>query len=354
MSEWFVQHKGKWLGPINGAKIRSLVAKGKLTHKTKVNRKNEVETMTIADAGLMPVETDQNPPHSTNELSPSAAPPVTTPSTPSPASPPAIDDRSPEPHRVGVIAFNDLPTVNASDRKAGNAGAQAFDNGQKVGLAIVGGGILLLMLSPFFTWVKFGAGGVTGITGDGRILLAVTSVAGAVFIAGIIHRRCLSPAFLLVQVWATLAVMWMAAMIWRISTVFNASELTENPLAAIFATQITPGSGLYIGLIGGIMAATALGYVLVRQLRTKRQLPYFYIMQGLACVLGMLLVLLLGTDRFTSSNDSGIDGDKPFSLFDFSGGDEEPVVQASLGKTFTLGNLEITPKNIKLRTLSER
>ena len=43
-----------------------------------------------------------------------------------------------------------------------------YDNHQKISAWIAGGGLLVLGLSPFFTWVKFGAGGVTGLAGDGE------------------------------------------------------------------------------------------------------------------------------------------------------------------------------------------
>jgi hypothetical protein len=147
---------------------------------------------------------------------------------------------------------------DVQESSADNARAQResqttheFDNHQKISAWVVGVGLLVLSLSPFFTWVKFGAGGVTGLAGDGKILLGLTVIAGAAFAVAIIKGKWLMPALLAAQGWGTITAFWMGSLIWKVGSILDSPEMKDNPFAAIFATQIGPGAGLYLGLIGG-------------------------------------------------------------------------------------------------------
>jgi hypothetical protein len=50
-------------------------------------------------------------------------------------------------------------------------------------------GLLLLALSPLFMWLKFGSGGVIGIRGDGKIVLAVTVLAMLAFGVAVLAKK---------------------------------------------------------------------------------------------------------------------------------------------------------------------
>ncbi len=172
---------------------------------------------------------------------------------------------------------------------------------------VAGAGLLLLSLSPLFTWINFGTGGVIGLSGDGKIVLGVTAVLTVAYGAAIISKRWLTPVVLGVQSWGTLAAFWMGALIWGVSTILNSPEVNGNPFAKLFATQVTPGTGLYLGLIGGLTVAGALGFLAVRRLGTLGKLKLYYMTQGLSCILGLLLALFVVSDRSSrAGGDPGI------------------------------------------------
>lgn len=194
-----------------------------------------------------------------------------------------------------------------------------FDNHQKIGAWIAGGGLLILGLSPFFKWIKLGAGGVTGLAGDGKILLAVTVLAAVAYSAAIVKRKWLTPVLLSVQAWGTIAMFWMGALIWKVGSILDSSDVKDNPFAAMFSTMlVSPGAGLYLGLIGGITVAGALGFLAVRLLLTVRNLKLFYASQGISCVLGILLAFFVGPDRSSTSADT-----TPSSPFEINAGGDD-------------------------------
>ncbi len=180
---------------------------------------------------------------------------------------------------------------------------QQFSNDQKIGAWIAGGGLLLLGLSPFFKWMNFLTGGIIGLSGDGKILLAVTVIGAIAYLSAIIKRKWVIPVILGVQAWGTLAVFWMGALLWKIGSIFDSPNLQDSPFAAIFATQLSPGAGLYLGLIGGIAVAGALGFVAVRYFIIAGNLKPFYLSQGLSCLLGILLAVFVGPGRLSSPKD---------------------------------------------------
>jgi len=172
--------------------------------------------------------------------------------------------------------------------------ARVFDTGSTIGASVAGGGLFVLALSPLFKWIEFGAGGVTGIAGDGKIILGVSVLAIGAYAVAVATRKWLTPILLAVQAWGTLAVFWMGGLIWKVSSIPSSADVQGNPFAALFATQISPGAGLHLGLIGGIAVAGALGFLVVRRLLSVGSLKPYYVTQGLGCVFGVLLALFAG------------------------------------------------------------
>lgn len=164
-------------------------------------------------------------------------------------------------------------------------------------------GLCLLLLAPFFVWIRFGAGGVTGLAGDGKILLVVTLLTGSGYVAAILMGRWLVPSLLVLQAWGTLATIWMAALIWRCSAIANQASETGNAFAALFASQITPGAGLYLGLIGGATVAGALGYFVAEKLRETRSTHIFFASQAGSIILGFVLTGLSNFGSLTGENE---------------------------------------------------
>ena len=50
-------------------------------------------------------------------------------------------------------------------------------------------GLFLLAVSPFFKWINFGAGGVIGLAGDGKVVLGVTLLAAVALVAALKKGR---------------------------------------------------------------------------------------------------------------------------------------------------------------------
>lgn len=224
-----------------------------------------------------------------------------------------------------------------------------FDKNQVISTWIASGGLLVVAFSPFFKWVAIGAGGVTGIAGDGRILLAITLLVSAAFAAAIVKNKFFIPVLLSVTSWGIITTFWMGSLIWKLGSLFDAQEVKDNPFAAIFSSiLVSPGAGLYLGLIGGIVVAAAAGFIAVRRLLLLGNIKLFYLSQGIACLIGILLAVFVGPGRTPASNDTSYEF--PFSS---QAEEKEDIVNAQLGESFLLGNLEITPTSIHLETLSE-
>ena len=110
-------------------------------------------------------------------------------------------------------------------------------------------GLVVLAVSPLFKWMNFASGGVIGLKGDGGIVLGITLAAIGICIAVLIKPRWFKAGVLAVQAWGTVAVFWMTALIWKVGSGFDSSDIKDNPFAGLLASQISPGAGLYLGLI---------------------------------------------------------------------------------------------------------
>ena len=163
-------------------------------------------------------------------------------------------------------------------------------------------GLLVLALSPLFNWVNIGVGGVTGITGDGKIVLGLTVAAIAAYIVGLSTRKKLTPVLLAVQSWGTVAVFWMGGLIWQVSVLLKSPELEDNPFAALIATQAGPGAGLYLGLVGALAVAGGVGFFAVRYLLRRRAVKFYCVAQGLSCAVGIAVAFLVGFERSADSD----------------------------------------------------
>lgn len=152
-------------------------------------------------------------------------------------------------------------------------------------------GLLILALSPLFKWINILGGGVTGIRGDAKIVLAVTVLSIILFALPIFDRKRLTAVSLIAGAWGTVALFWMGGLIWRVSSILESPDVEDKLFIGILATQITHGFGLYLGLIGGLIAAGALGFLAFRRLKQRGRLWFFYISQACTLALGLLVAV---------------------------------------------------------------
>jgi DNA-directed RNA polymerase subunit RPC12/RpoP len=192
-----------------------------------------------------------------------------------------------------------------------------LDPDAKIALSAAGVGLLLLAISPLFKWINFGSGGVIGLSGDGKIVLAITLFAIGISVAAFVKQKCLTPVLLGVQAWGTVAAFWMGGLIWKVASVFDSAAIKDNPFAGLLAIQVSPGAGLYLGLFGAIVVAGAFGFIAVRRLLMSGSIRPYCASQALSCVIGILLVVLVGPD-VASKSDTMAEGD-PQSPWSFPG-----------------------------------
>jgi len=218
-----------------------------------------------------------------------------------------------------------------------------FDLRSRVAAWIGAAGLLLLAISPFFKWMQFGSGGVIGIRGDGKIILAVTVLTLLGFGVGVVAKKQSRSLLLGSQAWASVALFWMAGLIWKAGGMFDDPEIRDNPIAGMLASQISPGSGLYLGLIGALLAAGALGFLAVRAFSPVHKTHLYIISQGCAVILGILVVLLVGPGRTKPASD---EAERPsMALFDREQSKDESNT-IGIGQALKLGNIEVRPLGV--------
>jgi hypothetical protein len=165
-----------------------------------------------------------------------------------------------------------------------------------------------LFLSPFFRWINIGMGGVTGLSGDGKILLVATAIGAFAYLSTLITRKLIADLLLLVQAYGTVAAFWMGALIWKVGSLPQSPELEDSPFAAALSSAlVSPGTGLYIGFVGGIAVAGSLGFVSIRQLQSSGRFLPFYLSQGLSLVVGIVLAVSLVEPNESSLTDDEAD-----------------------------------------------
>jgi hypothetical protein len=230
---------------------------------------------------------------------------------------------------------------------------QEIDLHNKIAFFATVAGLIVLAASPLFRWISFGSLGIIGLKGDGKIVLAVTLIAIAIFIAGLIKPRCLKPAVLAVSAWATVAALWMAALIWKVSSVFDVAGEEDNPFAALLIAQISPGAGLYLGLLGAVVTAAALCFVAVRRPLGFGSLWPYVATQSVSMAAGLVMAFFVGssireTDHpqpydlssiFATDTGQDTDADTPITASKGSKREANKSKSPSLSRPFASSNM---------------
>ncbi len=238
MSKAFlIRRGGQTIGPMTGKALRQLAAEGKVAPSDFVKRE-DTEWFRASEVDDL-------------FLHPTTLAPTTAVASPSAATPSAF--RTPG-----------EPAAQHSDPKGATANSPFLEStGRLLGiLALCSLGALAL--SSFMPWARVLGGGVSGIQGDGKIVLALSIAA---IIAGIVAfvRTCwFAPIAALCMAWGTVAAVWMGILLYKTSTVATPNELRGNPFAVMFSAQLGPGLGLYVGLIAGICTAVFAGLLCIR------------------------------------------------------------------------------------------
>lgn len=219
-------------------------------------------------------------------------------------------------------------------------------------LCIAGAGLLFACLAPFFKWVNVGAGGVTGLAGDGKFMLAINAAAIIAFVTSLMKQQLFTPFLIAIQAWGIAVLFWMGGLLWKISSIANEPEVRDNLFATMLSTMlVSPGPGLYIGLIGGMCIAGSLGYITATRFIREQRAATFIAIESLALFVGMGAAIALGPSVWPEQGDRA--DFKPLSLGETARA-KESIIEAELNKPFVLGKLEITPLSFEPVTLNER
>jgi len=170
-------------------------------------------------------------------------------------------------------------------------------NEERLPVAIGAVCLVLLALSPLFRWMNAFGGGVLGIAGDGKIVLGASVTVGLVLGLTFVLNRGQKGAMLFAAAWGTVAVFWMGSLIFQVAGIPSSPALAENPFAGVLALSISPGAGLYIGLIAGLGTAIALCCGACRQTgheTFRKKYGPVIASQVVAIAVGVGLALLLG------------------------------------------------------------
>lgn len=214
--------------------------------------------------------------------------------------PPIPTATSPYESPPAIVSLPNIRVPTARVSRQLRSTSQRFDAQETISACTATIGFLCLVIAPFLRWVNFGAGGITGIAGDGKYLLAAAIATAALFGISIVRRPLLTVPLLLSQGVGTLAVFWMGSLLWRLSTAVNTDKIDENPIGGLFAAfMVSPGAGLYCGLVGGVLVAGSIGYLIMRQPRQGALLVV--VNQTLFVSLGVVLTIYIG--RGTTNMD---------------------------------------------------
>ncbi len=313
---WFVSSQGKVRGPLTWEALGAMAADGRITSDSKVSQDRVSWQSASAVPGLLP---EPEPP---------------------------LDAQG--------RGLHDAESArHGAPSHAGRPGCPPLDGTTKLMVAAGAVGLLLLGISPFFRWVSSPYGGTRGISGDGKIVLGLTVASIVAFVVRKLHGTVFT--LLWIQSWGTVALFWMTGLIWRLESLVSSTELRDNPFAAMFAGMISPGAGLYLGAVGGITAAGASGFLVVRLLRARKSLRPYAVTQGVSCLIGVLLFVLVTRDE----SEKALPDSSQKPDFRYTGTPKSlatPAVQSeralALGQASAFGGVEVTPLTVELRTVS--
>ena len=313
MSGYYVKDRitGELQGPLDSGQVRALADSGKLKRSDLLSKDQKQWVRAAKVKGLsFPAESP-----GTGDLDEKAVMPPGT-----------------EPGGIAEHGAVGSRGAEVAGRPGDGVGGERYDLATIIAMGVGGLGLLIVALSPLFKWINFGGGGITGISGDGKIVLVV-SVALIIGCAlAVFTKKRLGAVSLGAGAWGTVVLLWMGGLICQVGAIFNSSEVDENPFAAILATQVSPGAGLYLGLIGGLLVAVTMGFWAVCHFRSINRLRYFYITQTAALIVGFL-VAVAGAPE--GPNESS--GDTPFSS------SEDEVTTVEVGEEIQLGQMLFKP-----------
>ncbi len=189
-----------------------------------------------------------------------------------------------------ILFFVGFLTQSSQPIAIANSEHQTFFTSFRIAAGVGVTGMLILAISPFFKWINLGPINTLGINANGKIVLGVTLVAITLFIVSLSTHKLVGAVFLGINIWGIVVMLWMGGLIWSIGSISYspANDKIERVISLLVATQVSPGSGLYLGLIGGIIVAIAFGFLAFWQFRSVGHLKLYCTLLSIVLVLGII------------------------------------------------------------------
>ena len=321
-AEWFVRIADVEHGPISSEALKQLAFEGQVTSELSVKKGASGNWVPAGRVkGLFASTTDQ--------ISP----------------PPMPQARPPMPKVTTVV-----PSVAEAPASSPRF---SLDTYQIVLLSVGAVCLLVLAISPFFNWVTIFAGGVSGIQGDGKIVAVISLVIGVLLGIELAFNKRAVTSVLLAQAWGTVAALWMVGEVLRVGAFAKAPEMRDNPFGLMLVTQVGPGAGLFLGMIGGIGLAVAFGILTFQFLKTRY---VFAGTQTLSVLIGIGIAMALGSPG--ASHLSSPEKPKGLALpllgVQETHGVHPDSPHIRLGQTITLDQVKVTPQKLELRRIRSK
>ena len=208
-------------------------------------------------------------------------------------------DHSKNPNATKPAAKNETSkSLPPTAPHATNPIANQFERPILLSCWSVGAGLVLMAISTLFEWVKFdfGGAGESWGNGDRKIILGISIALIASFAIVLIRRFWLTRTLFVIQAWGIVVLFWMGGCIFKIRSL--SSTMQEKYLeGTMFASEpvISPGTGLYLGLLGGVVTACAAGYFLIKLDLSPQRLRLFYASLVMSIFVGVILAFALGS-----------------------------------------------------------
>jgi hypothetical protein len=204
--------------------------------------------------------------------------------------------------------------VQDSLQPVASAEAREHPEGEKLpsldrsALLLTGGVFLSLVaiaFSSLLPWVRILTGGFSGIRGDGKIVLIVSVCCLGLMALATWKRILLHPFSALCLAWGLAVVGWMGKLVYTIASVADQLK-TDVGRASAFSeivwTQVSPGSGLYVGLMGGMGCGATCAFLILHKaslvsgggpIRDRRR-TWFALGSSLGLIAAIALAIVLG------------------------------------------------------------
>lgn len=210
-------------------------------------------------------------------------------------------------------------------------------------------GLVMLCISPFLRWIKIGALGINGLAGDGKILLAISIIAAICFSFVVFKKTWLSLIVLPVQAFGVICTLWLGGLLWRLSN----HDVPGTGMGIFAALLPSPGAGLWLGIVGGILVAGGAGLLAYECLSKSSKTTHFIATETIGIVLG--LSIAIGLTNFPMPQTPFNSSDSPASPFSFASSGrkttspKEDIESLQFNKTFVKDNvaLKLTGFDIK-------